>query len=274
MNSLIASVTTFKNLIINNYSLPHRIAPSRMYALVADFFVSVGVNVRTCRYRLQKYIDTTGIQEPYIKVCRDSSIPTVNNLLDGRNCKGEGMTCTLGSGRFHDDNEVNGHMYYHLVQNNSLVHVVPRFLRGVEKSISIVNMLTRKEQEIIPERFGDNFEHAFIARHNRGDNGEYAIKLKDQQQTWYEELKQKTITLTQFLEEFNNAGNKELDLIEEKACALADVQRDLEVTKVQLDIVTVENSELKCELAKMQESIASMMKDIAYLKNVAPMIDL
>lgn len=271
--------------------------PSAMYCLVADYFVTMKIDCigDTCSFRLQKYIDVSGLRNPHICISHDSAVSLRRNALSNVI-----INPYMIEYREH-------HIIHKLVKEGILVGLEISNITGIGTNLktsdmSVHDMLRHTMRYIKPSMYV-NVEQYYCSRHNQPS-------INDSNRKYYEEFKAKTITITEFLDEFNNAGNKNINSIHEnnerivmlsreldntkstlkettEALAkdveekeqnnkelIASVYIDLEDTMVKLQLATQENLELKREVDTLKQAMVTMMKDIAYLKTVSPMISM
>lgn len=255
-----------------------------MFTLVADFVVRIQCAGEVgCSYRLQKMMDIAGEKETYINVIPSSNshhyLPNnFYNLTDEDILYQHPSLC---------------HLYYQLVEDNKLRNLIPKFQQGKETSIRVVDMIARKENYILPQRYVSIKQYFEGSPYSNDDK-----------------MKEVTIMITTFIETFNSCGTqiaslsfgRDLFKVKDEVNALRDyvdfkttkmatvdmvqgvkqsqestmntLSEKLSVSQVLIFKLTTENNYLKKEMITMKNMMSAMLLDIAYLKATSPMIEL
>jgi hypothetical protein len=259
-----------------------------MYALVADYIVVFETTSCGGSYRLQKYIDISGLCEPVINVSHDTPFYDCRSLI-------------------HLINPFYVRHYKSIVKDNKLVTLETPFINNGSgchmakadfKEFQVTNMLILdKPLYVLPSSYTN-------------------VSQSKENRVSYEECTKNTITMAEFIDQFNNAGHNSLDklnktnqqidtlqyeldkareqmkeLKEQNTLLLSSIRNAeeiessqqtmisslynyLEDTKAQLNRVTDEKCHLKSEVDTLVQCMANILKDVAYLKTVSPMIDM
>lgn len=279
-----------------------------MYSLVADYFVKFEYKYSISgSYRLQKYIDVSGICEPVINVSQDSSIFDCRN-----NC----LSDSLNPLYVHCDNSC----YKLIVKDNKLVTLLTPLINGYSdaiieniKKIEVTNQLTKDNRLYVLPSSCTN-----VAQYHLAHLPPNYIQESKENRARYEECIKNTLTMDEFLDQFNNAGHNSLENFKKRnehihidtlqyelkkaqehikelkeqntllvsairnaeeiessqQTMISSLYNDIEDTKAQLNRVTDEKRHLKSEVDTLVQCMANILKDVAYLKTVSPMIDM
>jgi hypothetical protein len=221
-----------------------------MAYLVADYYVVMKFNNDSSgigSFRLQKYVD--GFCSPRILVTHDSSIQKEQHNI----------IC-----QFSQDKR------YTMIRDNMLVSLditsgnVVNEINEINE-IKVFNMLTRKQYYVLPRRYRD------VSQQYQDRLGQRWVK---ENMVYMEDIIKNTITESKFLEKFNNAGKKHVQTVHETDKTLCALYNELAETKRRLNKVGEINSQLSSEINDLGKTMATMLKDISYHNNVAPMIEL
>lgn len=301
--------------------------PNGAYCLVADYVVCLSTNMGEFSYRLQKYVDINCVCSSYVIVLLEPSSIANNEFNQFMNVQNKDIPDYIPS---------------NIKKNNILVtleisHIASEQLET--KSISVYNMITNLSRNVLPSKFKTVAQY-YCSRTNQSS-------ITDLNRCHYENLKANTLTIDEFVDEFNALDNitdtamnskqiytlhtevdksqsqikrikeeclslketmttlaKDIrdeqsimkclsetstsslytDLADTKKClqhenallkiTVETLGKDLQDAKAQLTEVNTTNIQLKCEIDTMTKIMMSMFKDIAYLKTVAPMIDI
>lgn len=248
-----------------------------MYALVADLHVRLSGLVvggpqilDRCleySYRIKKHVDVCDRNKCHISLQLSTAINGTNNMY----YSGEG-NFTMHDYSIMEDRDINGHLYHHLVKDDILISLIPKYMRGHETQIHIIDMLTLKDEHLVPERYATVIQYIV---NNPG-------------LTYFKQNQIKPTLMPEFLERFNNAGRsayclqgleEKLDNVETKH--REDIDELKRMQEVSIDRLTgalvetrAENQKLKREVRDLQKVLRTVLKDISYLKTVTPMIEL
>jgi hypothetical protein len=327
MNLMQRRVDQSKTINASTYSSQQ---PNGVYCLVADYVVCLSTNVGEFSYRLQKYVDINCVCSSYVTVLLEPSSTANNEFNQFMNVQNKDMPDYIPS---------------NIKKKNLLVtleisHIASEQLET--KSISVYNMITNLSRNVLPSKFKTVAQY-YCSRTNQSS-------ITDLNRCHYENLKANTLTIDEFVDEFNALDNitdtamnskqiytlytevdksqsqikrikeeclslketittlaKDIrdeqsimkclsetsisslhteytDLADTKKClqhenallktTVETLDKDLQDAKAQLTEVNAANIQLKCEIDTMTKIMMSMFKDIAYLKTVAPMIDI
>jgi hypothetical protein len=215
-----------------------------MTHLVADYYVIMKFNndsSETGSFRLQKYVD--GFCSPRILVTHDSSIQKEQH----------NMIC-----QFSQDKRCT------MIKDNMLVSM-DITSGNVVNEIKVFNMLTKKQHYVLPRRYRD------VSQQYQDRLGQRWVK---ENMVYMEDIIKNTITESKFLEKFNHAGKKHIQTIHETDKTLCALYNELAETQRRLNKVSEINNQLTSEIDDLGKNMATMLKDISYRNNVAPMIEL
>lgn len=213
---------------------------------VADYYVVMKFNndcSKTGSFRLQKYID--GFCSPRILVTHDSSIQKEQHNM----CQySQDKQCSM----------IRDNMLVSMdITNGNVVNEI--------NEIKVFNMLTKKQYYVLPRRYRD------VSQQYQDRLGQRWVK---ENMVYMEDIIKNTITESKFLEKFNNAGKKHIQTVHETDKTLCALYNELAETKKRLNKVSEINNQLTSEIDDLGKNMATMLKDISYRNNVAPMIEL